>query len=81
MRMPSSDVLDYLRREYPKGTRIKLISMDDPYSKLQPGTLGTVDFVDDMGTMHTNWDSGSRLGIVYMEDSIEKVAMEENDVY
>jgi hypothetical protein len=36
----------------------------DPYSDLQPGTGGTVDHVDDWGTVHVKWDSGGSLGMV-----------------
>ena len=39
----------------------------DPYTDLQPGTVGTVGFVDDSGTVHVNWDSGHTLGMVLGE--------------
>ena len=51
-----------------KGKRIKLISTTDPYTELKPGDQGTVDFVDDMGTIHVIWDNGSQLGLVLAED-------------
>ena len=51
-----------------KGMRIELISTTDPYTKLKPGDRGIVDFVDDMGTIHVNWDNGSQLGLVPGED-------------
>jgi hypothetical protein len=44
--------------------------MNDPYSKLKPGDRGTVDFVDDAGTIFCNWDCGSTLGVVYGEDAV-----------
>jgi hypothetical protein len=47
--------------------------MNDPYSKLIPGDKGTVEFVDDTGTIFCSWDSGSSLGIVYGEDEIRKL--------
>lgn len=71
MKIPSRDVVEYLRRKYPKGTRVELVSMTDPYTKLQQGDRGSVDSVDDMGTIFVNWDRGSHLGVVYGEDSIE----------
>lgn len=50
------------------------MSMNDPYNtKLKPGDLGTVVLVDDAGTIHTAWDCGSGLGIVYGEDSCRPV--------
>ena len=47
---PSREVVESLKKEYPKGTRIVLISMDDPYSRLVSGDKGTVNYVDDGGT-------------------------------
>lgn len=48
--MPNREQVEALRRNYPKGTRVKLLRMDDPYSTLRPGDLGTVTGVDDTGT-------------------------------
>jgi len=45
------------------GDRIVLVGATDPHSRLQPGTLGTVDHVDSLGTVHVLWDNGSRLGL------------------
>lgn len=74
---PSREVVENLRKEYPEGTRLSLISMEDPYSKLVPGDRGTVRYVDDGGTIHMRWDKGSSLGLVYGEDSFRKLNPEE----
>ena len=58
---------------YPKGTRIELISMDDQYAPIEPGTKGTVEFVDDMGQIHMKWDNGRTLALVPGEDSFRKI--------
>ena len=50
MGFPSKEVVEMLRKDYPEGTRLSLISMDDPYSKLEYGDRGTVKHVDDGGT-------------------------------
>lgn len=50
------------------GKRIELISCSDPYTNLESGDVGTVDFVDDTGTVHVIWDNGSHLGLVPGED-------------
>ena len=65
--------LKTLKEEFPKGTRIELIKMDDPYSTLKAGDKGTVAFIDDIGTIHVNWDKGSSLGLVYGEDICRKL--------
>jgi len=72
-KFPSKEMVERLRKEYPHGTRVELVRMNDPYSRLQPGDKGTVDFVDDSGTLFCIWDSGSRLGVVYGEDAVKKL--------
>lgn len=67
------DMLKQLKDYYLPGTRVVLIQMDDPYSKLLPGDKGTVRCVDDIGTIHVNWDRGSSLGIVYGVDCCKKI--------
>jgi len=55
-----------------KGKRIKCLHMMDDHPILS-GEEGTVDLVDDMGTIHVNWDNGRRLGLVPEEDEYELV--------
>lgn len=75
MRSISKGALQTLRERFPKGTRVELVSMDDPYNKkLAPGCQGTVIAVDSIGTIHVSWDYGSSLGVVYGEDICRKVA-------
>ena len=56
--------VENIKRMYPPGTRIELISMSDPYSPVPSGTKGTVSFVDDIGTIHPKWDNGRCLGVI-----------------
>lgn len=65
------------KKMYPPGTRIELISMNDPYAPILPGTRGTVVAVDDMGTLHPNWDDGRTLGVVPGEDVFRRHTQEE----
>lgn len=53
-----------MKELYPKGTRIELGHMADPYHPVPDGTLGTVDHVDDAGQIHMKWDNGGSLAIV-----------------
>ena len=62
-------MVNFIKEQYPPGTRIRLNSMEDPYTPIAPGTEGEVDFVDDIGTIHMKWDNGRALGIVPGEDS------------
>ncbi len=65
------------KANYPPGTRLELISMDDPYAPVPGGTRGTVVHVDDIGTIHMSWDNGQGLGIVPGEDSFRKLTPQE----
>ena len=53
-----------IKSQYRPGTRIRLIAMEDPYSPVQPGTLGSVRMVDDCGQIHMEWDNGRTLALV-----------------
>jgi len=70
---PSRETVERIRKQYVRGSRVELVNMDDPYTKLRPGDQGTVNFVDDTGTVFVNWDNGSTLGVVYGVDSIKKL--------
>ena len=63
--------VDAIKKMYPRGTRIELIHMDDPFAPVPSGTKGTVDFVDDMGTIHMKWDNGRTLGLLPEEDDFK----------
>jgi hypothetical protein len=73
MVFPKKEIVDRIKRDYPAGTRVELLHMDDPYAHIPEGTKGTVSCVDDTGTIHVNWDNGSSLGVVYGEDSCREV--------
>ena len=61
-----------IKEQYPKGTEIELISMEDSQA-VPSGTHGIVDFVDDMGTIQMTWDNGSSLGLVVGEDQFKVI--------
>ena len=61
------------KAKYPPGTRIKLLSMNDPFAPVPAGALGTVEHVDDAGTIHMKWDNGRTLALVPQEDSFRKI--------
>ena len=71
MRFPSREIMESIRREYPAGTRVELVRMDDAQAP-PAGTLGTVLGVDDTGSLIMRWDNGSGLNVIYGEDIVRK---------
>ena len=52
------ELLAFLRKQYPVGTRVRLDSMQDPYAPVEAGTTGKLDCIDDAGQFHMKWDNG-----------------------
>ncbi len=64
--------VEFLRKMYPKGTRVELHHMDDPFAP-PSGTKGTVMFVDDIGQIHVKWENGSSLALNVKLDSFSRI--------
>lgn len=73
MRFPNKAVVEQIRNQYPAGTRVELVQMDDAQAP-PVGTLGTVWGVDDTGSIMVHWDNGSGLNVVYGVDVCRKVS-------
>jgi len=73
MKNPSREEIERLKEEYPEGCLVELIEMNDPYHPVPSGTRGKVTDVDDMGTIHVRWSTGSSLGVAYGEDSCVRI--------
>lgn len=54
-------LLKFLKEQYPSGTRIRLIEMQDSSATVPAGTEGTVDFVDNIGQIHMKLDNADLL--------------------
>ena len=72
MRFPSREIVERIRKEYPAGTRVELMKMDDPQAP-PIGTLGTVRGVDDTASIMVRWDNGSGLHVIYGVDQCRKI--------
>mgnify|MGYP002676891841 FL=1 len=70
MKTPSLQELEQLRKRSPTGTKIRLIAMPDPQAP-PPGTVGKVQFVDDIGDIHVAWQNGSSLALIPGVDAFE----------
>lgn len=72
MRMISDRQLEALRKQYPDGTRVELLQMDDIQAP-PLGTKGTVYGIDDTGSLLVRWDNGSGLSVIFGEDVVRRV--------
>ncbi|MBR2140343.1 MAG: DUF4314 domain-containing protein [Phascolarctobacterium sp.] len=72
MLVPDKKTVEKLRNEFPKGTRVKLLCMDDVQAP-PVGTQGTVLGVDDIGSLLVRWDNGSGLHVLFGVDLVSKV--------
>ena len=72
MRFPSKEIVEQVRRQYPVGTRVELLHMDDVQAP-PIGTKGTVTGGDDTGSLMVDWDNGSGLNVIYGVDRVRKV--------
>ena len=65
----SPEWLEFLREQFPKGSRIELKQQDANTSyRLPAGAKGTLDCIDDSGAFDVQWDSGEYLGISIGQD-------------
>jgi len=68
--------VEMLRQRYPEGTRICLDHMED-LCPVESGTCGTVQFVDDVGTLYCKFDDGRTLGVIPDVDKFHKIDQEQ----
>lgn len=68
----SGEFLAQLREQFPAGSRVELVKMDDPQAP-PVGTKGTVRGVDDIGSVMVSWDNGCGLSIAYGVDICRKL--------
>jgi hypothetical protein len=72
MKFPSKETVCRLRDEFPAGCRVELLEMRDVQAP-PIGTLGTVQGVDDTGSLLVSWDNGSSLNVIFGVDRRRKV--------
>lgn len=68
----NAKVVELLKKRYPAGTRVRLLKMEDP-NPVPIGMLGTVEDVDDIGSLVVQWDNGRQLHVLHGIDEVEKI--------
>ena len=76
MKFPNKAYLEQLRKQYPKGTKLQMITMRNEKYPILPGTIGVVTRIDDIGNIHVRWQNGSSLAIIPEVDSFKVLEAE-----
>ncbi len=73
MQKMSKGRIEFYKEHYPRGTRVQLDSMGDDPNPVEPGVVGTVIPVDDMGTLYCEFDNCRSLGLCPEVDRFHKI--------
>ena len=68
----NAKIEELLKKGYLNGTRVRLLKMEDP-NPVPIGMLGTVEDVDDIGSLVVQWDNGRQLHVLHGIDEVEKI--------
>ena len=68
----NAKIVELLKKRYPAGTRVRLLKMEYP-NPVPIGMLGTVEDVDDIGSLVVQWDNGRQLHVLHGIDEVEKI--------
>lgn len=64
------------------GKRVRIVRLEDPYTRLRPGDEGTVRGIDDAGHILMNWDNGSTLNMIPELDEFDVIEnLNESKIY
>ena len=72
--------MERIKERYPIGTRIELLSTMNDIQGVEKGIKGTVIGVDDIGTIHMEWDNGRSLGLIHGEDNFKVLARPQEEI-
>lgn len=67
--------LEELKKNMP-GRRVKIVELCNYEKHYAPGDTGTIDHVDDMASLHVNWDKGGSIALL-KEDKFDTWLLKE----
>lgn len=63
-----------IKEEYPSGTKVRCINMENETNPIPRGMIGKVTEVDDIGSVHILWENGLEVAMLDIQgDVLEKV--------
>ena len=72
--------VERMRKQYPPGTRVEVISLCNEEEHLKPGMKGTVVGVDDQPALLVNWDNGGSLSLLIGQDHFRVLPQQEESL-
>ena len=72
----SGKELSNLLKKYQVGSRVELIKLNNKVVDLEPNIKGTINRIDEFGTLFVNWDNGKHIPLIYGIDKYKKVGKE-----
>lgn len=73
VRYDDNCVTQFYKDTFPPSTLVKVLAMPDDPRPIKRGTTGIVITVDDIGTLHCNFEDGRQLGLVPGVDKFLKI--------
>ena len=70
------NVLNFLREQYPEGTRIQIRELSGEGREPAPDGVGTLERIDETGAFHVRWPDGNELALKMGEDKFDVLAPE-----
>ena len=67
-----NNVLDFLRDQYPQGTRVRLrANVESGPSDMKAGDIGALEYIDDAGKFHVRAGDGAEVGLTMGRDKFD----------
>ena len=67
-----NNVLDFLRAQYPQGTRVRIrANAESDPSDMKAGDIGALEYIDDAGKFHVRADDGVEVGLTTGRDKFD----------
>lgn len=73
----SEEEVKNIKDKYIIGSKVKLLKDIEDDHPIKAGECGEIDLIDDIGTIHVDWDNGRNFGIIPGIDDFEVISVPE----